>query len=309
MFGRKCNSKYSRSASRRVAGRHVVSRSPRNQVPSLPRGSALYRGEQATDKELANRDEGRPLILLDDAMSKATGEKFLIATWIPTEGRKDFRMISERHPRTTKDGHEAKYRNTGAKERENLFVDLNKAVFEISDTYDYRNPSDFEKKMPFAHRKNLDRRALGYIYQTDLVIREILSRHPGRIDIAMDNPPYDIWDELMQLCGALIAEGYQITWYIVTPSGTMQELWIHDYLAGLDRDILEDEIEDNPQMHTQDKNGNQKPMTDALRNSIDGIAKRRVANPDYKGVERKQTPKTDDDKRPKNANKGKKARR
>ena len=50
-------------------------------------------------------------------------------------------------------------------------------------------------------------------------------------------------------------------------------------------------------------------MTDALRNSIDGIAKRRVANPDYKGVERKQTPKTDDDKRPKNANKGKKARR
>ena len=163
--------------------------------------------------------------------------------------------------------------------------------------------------MPFAHRKNLDRRALGYIYQTDLIIREILSRHPGRIDIAMDNPPYDIWDELMQLCGALIAEGYQITWYIVTPSGIMQELWIHDYLAGLDRDILEDEIEDNPQMHTQDKNGNQKPMTDALRNSIDGIAKRRVANPDYKGVERKQTPKTDDDKRPKNANKGKKARR
>ena len=243
-----------------------------------PAKSSLYQGRKPTSGELDMRDEGRPLIVIDDAYSSTKGEKILIAARVPKDQRKNFRSVSDKFNKPIKDGHEKKYSNTEASERDQIYRCLSNVQFEITDTFDLKVPKDFEKKIPIRFEGKINEQGRKYVYQTYLIIKEIIRRHPESVDIVMDNPPYEIYDELMRLCNLLISEGYRISWYVITPSGTLNELWVADYVAGLDRDVLDNHVEDNPKMKVRDSNGKE-TIPESLRDSIERMkGKRKMAD-------------------------------
>ena len=189
----------------------------------------------------------------------------IVATYVPKNGRSRFRKTADQFPSNKAGRIEVKYSNTTSGEREQIFYDLDKQSFEIMDSFSYQIPPDVISREMNRFGHNMSYPESRYLYFLEMIIREAMDAHPGAIDIMMDSPPLNITDEIMRLCSLLIEEGYKIDWYSVSPSRTVTELQVHDFITGLDSDIVFDNIESNDNI----------PKTRRMRTILDNMTHRK----------------------------------
>lgn len=236
-----------------------------NKKSKIPAGRILYRGQTPTQSQSAMRSDSNQALLIDESGNASSERLLIVATYVPRNGRPRFRKTAEQFPSRKTGRMEVKYSNTTAEERESIFYDLDEQDFEIRDSSNYILPPNVTSFGLHRFGHNLSYPESRYLYYLETIIKNAMDAHPGAIDIIMDSPPLNITDEIMRLCLLLIEEGYKIDWYTISPSRTITELQVHDFITGIDSDIVSDNIE---------LNGNLS-KTHKMKSTIDGLVKRK----------------------------------
>lgn len=196
----------------------------------------LFRGKIPSDRVVDQKTDHEQSLIIDEVKSSATQKMRIVITWLPKDSRSRFRKTASRFPKNKKG--EVKYSNTGIAEQVDIYEDLITQDFEIYDSFSIHIPNTV-----IADVWNMTEHKLGYwesvyLYELEMTIRSALADHKGKIDMILDYPPFDITDELMSMCTRLIGEGFGIQWFTITPSSQLSELQVHDFIAGVDYDLV-----------------------------------------------------------------------
>ena len=213
----------------------------------------FYKGRSPTAHELVIKDDRDQALFIDEVQQASTVHMRIVVTWIPSGGRQQFRKSMDMLDAKVKKRKEAKYANTQPEERMDLYEHVLKQDFEVYDSFNLDIPPNVCDVMFNLQGHELDYWSSRYVYQLEHVVRDALSRHGGRIDIIMDNPPLEIIDDVRILCNRLISEGNDIQWVTISPSRHIVELQAHDFIAGLDYDIRTGWVQQDPRINGMSK--------------------------------------------------------
>ena len=206
----------------------------------MTRGSSsiyLFRGSIPRESTISRKRPVCPVILIDEVGQASTEKVRIIATWMDVKSRFSIKDVFNSFPDKKKNV-EVKYNNTTLDERIRIYDHLLALDFDVYDSFDTNVPPSIQTIVRSQYHCSINYNELRYLYQLWDVICRATSDHPGRVDIVIDNPPFEIHAHLLSLHDMLRKNGVNIQWFIVVPSRHEVELQIHDFIAGLDYDIV-----------------------------------------------------------------------
>lgn len=205
----------------------------------------FYRARKPTPRELATKDDSNQVLLVDEVKQASTTKMRIVVTWVPAGHRKDFRKHMDVFDSRLKKRGEVKYSNTTPAERLAFYESVMEQDFEVYDTVELEIPYDVVEAVGFRQGHPIPYWESRYIYQVEAALHEAMSNHAGRIDVIVDNPPFDVIEEIRQVCERAIGNGYDIRWLTIAPSRHIVELQTHDFITGLDYDVRTGQISNN----------------------------------------------------------------
>ncbi|MFA6952881.1 MAG: hypothetical protein WCQ23_07475 [Candidatus Methanomethylophilaceae archaeon] len=223
----------------------------------------FFHGSKADDRQVANKTDYQQTLFADEVKASSTMKMRIVITWVPDGARKNFRKTTLKFPPEIKRTKEAKYSNVHMVDKLGIYENLKGQTCEIYDTIHTRIPDDVVAVIGASLGHAVEYWQSRYLYQLESAIREAMDNHRGQMDIVMDYPPFDIIDDVLIMCNNLVKDGYEIQWYTIAPSRHIPELQVHDFIVGLDYDIVTGGITNNPDVNSMHEN-DQKRLTNVI---------------------------------------------
>lgn len=230
----------------------------------------FYQGRYPTKKEVQSKRDDNQALLIDEVKPSNTPRMKIVITWIPPRQRSQIRKQMDHFDTKKKSRGEVKYSNTDPETRIRFYESVMEQDFEVYDSFSVEFPPDVISYIGQQQGHPVSYWQSRYLYQLESVIRQAVSEHKGRIDIVMDYPPFEIIEEIRQMCLRLIGDGVQIEWFTISPSRHVPELQVQDILGGLDYDIRTGYINNDPGIKTMtvDKQRKYGTIIDKMRGKM-----------------------------------------